>query len=160
MFLVIIYISSLGFFLLKLCHQKRNLLAVVWIVTSPCKWIIWKLSFGKISWQSFEMLGKKRLINMKIEICYFDLFTVQGFLLIFFRIMLFIIGLPVSQIVLFCVTIGHDPIGLNIAIVNYELPPSEMLKPCKLNVTDCSSTLWSCKYLTYLDERKGNLVCI
>ncbi|XP_077287586.1 ABC transporter oskyddad [Arctopsyche grandis] len=73
-------------------------------------------------------------------------------------IMLFIIGLPVSQIVLFCVTIGHDPIGLNIAIVNYELPPSEMLKPCKLNITDCTSTLWSCKYLNFLDERKGNLV--
>lgn len=73
--------------------------------------------------------------------------------------MLFIIGLPVSQIVLFCISIGHDPVGLNIAIVNNELSSDEMLKPCLVNITDCNNTLLSCKYLKYLEDRKGNLVC-
>lgn len=71
---------------------------------------------------------------------------------------MFIIGLPVSQIVLFCVSIGHDPVGLNIGIVNYELPADEMLKPCMLDIVGCNNTLLSCKYLKYLEERKATLV--
>ena len=39
-------------------------------------------------------------------------------------VMLFIIGLPVMQIILFCYAIGHDPKGLKIAVANYELDTS------------------------------------
>lgn len=74
--------------------------------------------------------------------------------------MMFIIGLPVSQIVLFCTTIGHDPIGLNIAIVNNELSPSQRLQPCLAEMDTCNYTLLSCKFLTHLKARKGNLVFI
>ncbi|GLV46576.1 oskyddad [Carabus blaptoides fortunei] len=36
-------------------------------------------------------------------------------------VMAFIVLLPVTQIVLFCYTIGHDPKGLALAVVNYEV---------------------------------------
>lgn len=35
--------------------------------------------------------------------------------------MLFIFALPVMQVILFCLAIGRDPQGLNIAIVNGEM---------------------------------------
>jgi len=36
-------------------------------------------------------------------------------------VMLFIFALPVMQVILFCLAIGRDPQGLNIAIVNNEM---------------------------------------
>lgn len=36
-------------------------------------------------------------------------------------VMLFIFALPVMQVILFCLAIGRDPQGLNIAIVNGEM---------------------------------------
>jgi len=36
-------------------------------------------------------------------------------------VMLFIFALPVMQVILFCLAIGRDPQGLNLAIVNGEM---------------------------------------
>lgn len=64
--------------------------------------------------------------------------------------MLFIIGLPVVQIILFCISIGRDPKNLELAIVNYELNNS--MEPC-IPAIDCNWTHLSCRYLHHLEER-------
>ncbi|KAL0122985.1 hypothetical protein PUN28_007557 [Cardiocondyla obscurior] len=66
------------------------------------------------------------------------------------RIMLFIIGLPVAQIVLFCISIGKDPIGLKLAIVNNELNNS--MQPCVPGI-GCDQSLLSCRYLQQLQKK-------
>lgn len=65
-------------------------------------------------------------------------------------IMLFIIGLPVVQIILFCLSIGKDPVGLNIAIVNHELNNS--MEPCIPSV-GCDWNKVSCRFLNHLENR-------
>lgn len=71
--------------------------------------------------------------------------------------MLFILGLPCLQIILFCWAIGHDPKGLKLAIANHELNNTDM----GLTVIDqtcpvsagCDYTLLSCRYLSFLKSR-------
>lgn len=70
-------------------------------------------------------------------------------------IMLFIIGLPVAQIILFCLSIGKDPVGLQIGIVNNELNSS--MQPC-IPTTGCNWSLLSCRYLQYLEKKNINLL--
>lgn len=65
--------------------------------------------------------------------------------------MLFIIGLPVVQIILFCLSIGKDPRGLSIAIVNHELNSSS--QKCVPSV-GCEYKMLSCRYLEALSKRK------
>ena len=65
--------------------------------------------------------------------------------------MLFIIGLPVMQIILFCLSIGKDPLGLGIAVVNRELNNSAM--PC-IVPKGCEYSMSSCRYLHHLEKRK------
>ncbi|XP_003426604.1 ABC transporter G family member 23 isoform X1 [Nasonia vitripennis] len=65
--------------------------------------------------------------------------------------MLFIIGLPVVQIILFCLSIGKDPVGLRLAIVNNELNSS--MEPC-IPTIGCNLTLLSCRFLQHLEKRK------
>ena len=65
--------------------------------------------------------------------------------------MLFIIGLPVMQIILFCLSIGKDPVGLRMAIVNHELNKSSDM--CKVS-TGCDWSYLSCRYLQHLQNRK------
>ena len=64
--------------------------------------------------------------------------------------MLFIIGLPVVQIILFCLSIGKDPTGLTLAIVNNELNNST--EPC-IPTVGCNWTRLSCRYLKHLEKR-------
>lgn len=67
--------------------------------------------------------------------------------------MAFIIGLPVAQIILFCLAIGHDPTGLPIAVSNHELSPG-LLAQQECPIYDgCNYTLLSCRYLSYLQNR-------
>lgn len=68
--------------------------------------------------------------------------------------MLFIIGLPVLQIVIFCFSIGKDPVGLGIAIVNNELNSS--MDQC-IPTTGCDQRMLSCRYLKHLKKRKVEL---
>lgn len=63
---------------------------------------------------------------------------------------MFIFGLPVGQIVLFCLSIGKDPIGLKLAIVNNELNNS--MQPC-IPGTGCDWSLLSCRYLEHLEKK-------
>ncbi|XP_045540017.1 ABC transporter G family member 20 [Papilio machaon] len=79
----------------------------------------------------------------------------------------FIIGLPVSQMVLFCLAIGHKPVGLPIAVVNYELEPNSTVSDCYYDPNYCPQdpetyewnlTRFSCQYLDYLSKRQSNLV--
>ncbi|KAF2878619.1 hypothetical protein ILUMI_27552 [Ignelater luminosus] len=69
-------------------------------------------------------------------------------------VMLFIIALPVAQIVLFCLSIGHDPVNLPVAVVNYEANNSIN---CEQSLT-CNTTQLSCSYLGYLEKRALNLI--
>lgn len=64
--------------------------------------------------------------------------------------MAFIIGLPVIQIILFCISIGKDPIGLKVAIVNNELKNStDMCIP----TIGCDTSQLSCRFLDHLKNR-------
>ncbi|XP_013142145.1 PREDICTED: ABC transporter G family member 20 [Papilio polytes] len=79
----------------------------------------------------------------------------------------FIIGLPVSQMILFCLAIGHNPVGLPIAVVNYELGPNSSMADCHYDPNHCPQdpetyewnlTRFSCQYLDYLSKRQSNLI--
>uniref|UniRef100_A0A8D8T4G3 ABC transporter G family member 20 n=1 Tax=Cacopsylla melanoneura TaxID=428564 RepID=A0A8D8T4G3_9HEMI len=63
-------------------------------------------------------------------------------------VMCFIIGLPVAQIILFCLSIGKDPVGLHLAVVNYE----SNINDCAIYEKDtrCDLSYLSCKYLRYV----------
>ena len=64
-------------------------------------------------------------------------------------VMLFILVLPICQIILFCMSIGHDPEYLPVSVVNYELEHNET---CHVN-NSCDSTRLSCNFLDYLEKR-------
>ncbi|TMW50905.1 hypothetical protein DOY81_004016 [Sarcophaga bullata] len=73
-------------------------------------------------------------------------------------IMLFIVGLPVVQILLFCYAIGHDPTGLNIAVSNHEMT-DEMItqQNCPVRL-GCNQTMLSCRYIDMLVKNKSMVV--
>lgn len=65
-----------------------------------------------------------------------------------YAVVMFIMFLPMAQIILFCLSIGHDPKYLTISVNNEELDAGEMCK--KSNA--CNSTRLSCNYLDYLEK--------
>lgn len=69
-------------------------------------------------------------------------------------IILFLIGLPIMQVILFCLAIGKDPTDLSLSIANFELEEKET---CKYKL-ECNSTRLSCSYLSYLEKRTLQLV--
>lgn len=69
-------------------------------------------------------------------------------------LMLFIMGMPVIQICLFCWTIGKDPIGLHIGVINHEVPFETY---CSYN-TSCAYERLSCRYLEHFKDKKQELV--
>jgi hypothetical protein len=77
-----------------------------------------------------------------------------------FGVMAFIIGLPVVQIILFSLAIGHDPTGLPIAVTNNELS-DELLSQQECPIyTGCNYTYLSCRYLDYLKNRSVLVVSL
>lgn len=91
--------------------------------------------------------------------------------------MLFVMGLPIFQIILFCLSIGKDPVGLHLAIVNEELargdykcsyiPPRMFQKECEnpgndsvcpFVEYDCEVNMLSCQFLEILERRNQKLV--
>lgn len=72
-------------------------------------------------------------------------------------VMVFIIGLPMAQIILFSYAIGHDPVGLKLGVSNNEVPfnPASPYN-CPIN-EGCNTTLLSCRYLKYLKQRNIDL---
>lgn len=70
-----------------------------------------------------------------------------------FSVMAFIIGLPVAQIILFCWAVGHDPVGLRVAVTNYELQQANLsINECP-SYPGCNYSLLSCRYLENLKNR-------
>jgi len=67
--------------------------------------------------------------------------------------MMFIVGLPVAQIVLFCLSVGKDPHGLHLAIVNHETNN----KTCP-PTGSCELTQLSCQFLHQIELRRQVLV--
>ncbi|XP_065372469.1 ABC transporter G family member 23 isoform X2 [Calliphora vicina] len=63
-------------------------------------------------------------------------------------VMLFIFALPVMQVILFCLAIGRDPTGLNIAIVNHEMNNTEI---CYWD-DGCHFSNLGCRYLNHLNH--------
>ncbi|XP_046806084.1 ABC transporter G family member 23 [Lucilia cuprina] len=73
-------------------------------------------------------------------------------------IMLFIVGLPVVQIILFCYAIGHDPTGLKIAVSNHEMTEEMIMQQsCPVRM-GCNQTMLSCRYLDLLVKNKSMVV--
>ncbi|SPP80792.1 ABC transporter G family member 23 isoform X1 [Drosophila guanche] len=62
-------------------------------------------------------------------------------------VMLFIFALPVMQVILFCLAIGRDPQGLNLAIVNGEMNNTET---CYWE-DGCHFANLGCRYLNHLN---------
>lgn len=72
--------------------------------------------------------------------------------------MMFILGLPVIQIVLFCYAIGHDPVGLKLAVANHELSEQMISQQfCPVGI-GCNQTMLSCRYLDMLVKNKSYVV--
>jgi len=72
--------------------------------------------------------------------------------------MLFIVGLPVVQILLFCYAIGHDPTGLKLAVANHEMSEEMIMQQfCPVNA-GCNQTMLSCRYLDMLVKNKSMVV--
>jgi hypothetical protein len=67
--------------------------------------------------------------------------------------MAFIIGLPVAQIILFCLAIGHDPTGLKIAVTNHEMSEAQLSQQDCPIYRGCNQTMLSCRYLEFLKNR-------
>jgi hypothetical protein len=74
--------------------------------------------------------------------------------------MAFIIGLPVAQIILFCLAVGHDPEGLKLAIVNNELSEKNFAQQECPIYEGCNYTMLSCRYLDFLKNRSIDVVSI
>lgn len=96
------------------------------------------------------MLGKldssKSFFQHSIKLLFFFIYSV----------MLFIIGLPCLQIILFCWAIGHDPTGLKLAIANYEQNSTD-ISSCPITM-GCNYTMLSCRYLDLMRKKKFVLV--
>jgi hypothetical protein len=75
-----------------------------------------------------------------------------------FGVMAFIIGLPVAQIILFCLAIGHDPTGLSIAVANHELSENQLAQQDCPIYNGCNYTMLSCRYLEFLKNRSVTVV--
>lgn len=81
-----------------------------------------------------------------------------------YGLLAFILLLPITQMVLFCVAIGHNPERLPIAVVNYEINGTEV--QCDYNKTcpqsketyEWNLANFSCRYLDYLGRKQKNLV--
>lgn len=72
--------------------------------------------------------------------------------------MLFIVGLPVVQILLFCYAIGHDPTGLKLAVANHEMSEEMIMQQfCPVHA-GCNQTMLSCRYLDMLVKNKSMVV--
>lgn len=72
--------------------------------------------------------------------------------------MLFIVGLPVVQILLFCYAIGHDPTGLKVAVANHEMSEEMIMQQfCPVHA-GCNQTMLSCRYLDMLVKNKSMVV--
>lgn len=64
--------------------------------------------------------------------------------------MLFIFALPVMQVILFCLAIGRDPVGLKLAIVNHETGYwNKSYQFCPFDY-GCTTQNYSCRYLNHL----------
>ncbi|KAL4708471.1 hypothetical protein ACJJTC_014079, partial [Scirpophaga incertulas] len=81
-----------------------------------------------------------------------------------YGLLAFIIILPVSQMILFCIAIGHYPEELPIGIVNYEINSTNVLCDYNRNCPQSQETFewdisnFSCRYLDSFYKRQKNLV--
>ncbi|CAH0721255.1 unnamed protein product, partial [Brenthis ino] len=82
-----------------------------------------------------------------------------------FGLLTFIVGLPLSQMILFCLAIGHYPSILPIAVVNHEaMNDTNVLchynKSCPQDrkTWEWNLTRFSCRYLDVLSKRQHNLI--
>lgn len=61
--------------------------------------------------------------------------------------MTFIIGLPVGQTILFCLSVGHDPKDITISVYNKEI--NYPMEQCEYK-SGCNASYLSCNYLDYV----------
>ncbi|XP_050310150.1 ABC transporter G family member 20 [Anthonomus grandis grandis] len=62
-------------------------------------------------------------------------------------VMAFIVGLPVAQMVLFCLSVGHDPKNIAVSVVNNEI--NYPMERCQYK-PGCNATYLSCNFLDYV----------
>ncbi|CAH0401685.1 unnamed protein product [Chilo suppressalis] len=81
-----------------------------------------------------------------------------------YGLLAFIIGLPMLQMVLFCVAVGRYPDDLPISVINYEVNSTDVLcdfnRGCAQNpeTWEWDMSNFSCRYLHYLHQRQRNLL--
>ncbi|XP_054268829.1 ABC transporter G family member 20 [Macrosteles quadrilineatus] len=101
----------------------------------------------EVDWSMLDLCSVYKSHHMKALIWKNALWMIRNV-----GIMLFIIGLPVMQIILFCLSIGKDPRGLPLAIVNHEL--NKTFPHCS---QISSLDFISCQYLKQLERRSLKL---
>nr|CAD7428403.1 unnamed protein product [Timema monikensis] len=67
-------------------------------------------------------------------------------------LMVFIFGLPVFQVILFCLAVGRDPYGLKLAIVNHDMNSTHQECSDIVSSGNCSFQALSCHYLRHLKD--------
>nr|CAD7197218.1 unnamed protein product [Timema douglasi] len=67
-------------------------------------------------------------------------------------LMVFIFGLPVFQVILFCLAVGRDPYGLKLAIVNHDMNSTDQECSDIVSSGNCSFQALSCHYLRHLKD--------
>ena len=139
-------------FKLHLYHPTKKKTNHAWITLKSIKRITWKHWFGKTFYGCGATLGElkgRKEVAWEID---------ENIFFYFFSVMCFVIGLPVAQIILFCLAIGHDPTGLPIAVSNHELPAGLLAQQECPIAEGCNYTLLSCRYLEFLKNRSVTVV--
>lgn len=95
-------------------------------------------------------------LNFPIEQMSSKYLTVS-FIVGWLRIFVLLYFLPAFQATVFNVTLGHEPTGIKMAIVNDELNPSQG-RVCNYS-TDCSYSMLSCRYLRYIKDNIIQVEC-
>lgn len=85
-------------------------------------------------------------------------FVLQLFTLFYIRIMLFIVGLPVVQTIIFYYAIGHDPTNLKLSVSNHEMSEEMISQQFCPPSKGCNHSMLSCRYLNYLINNKSMIL--
>lgn len=75
-----------------------------------------------------------------------------------FAVMAFIFIIPALQVIFFFLSIGRNPIGLKLSIVNHELKPLSVEEQNCPITNGCNYEMISCRYLEFLTKKQISLV--
>lgn len=71
---------------------------------------------------------------------------------------MFLLCLPIIQSALFCMTVGLDPKGLKVAVVNKEFSLLNVTSCPVMKYNTCTEYLLSCSYFDFLTNQKDMIL--